>query len=98
MDTLAINLKAAKLCGLKTYTVTHFIDFGVATYDDEVGNERTFCIFTNPADREATVIALGEKHGIIIYYNQDYTCWMSSADDKHYSTYTEALAAAVEAA
>ena len=92
MDKLAINLKAAKLCGRSSSFV--------------VNENRPFDIFTNPADREATVIALGEKHGINLSCQAtgEGMCWEGYKQGEGCITYetntgaggyTEALAAAV---
>ena len=109
MDKLAINIKAAKLLHDPS-KIDNYIKSG--------GNIEPVCdIFTNPADREATVIALGEKHMMIgpcykdcrseaefygkLDANEAPDAWqfsyMEGGSSGSFDTYTEALAAAVEA-
>ena len=58
------NIEAAKLCGID-FTIEHDNMPQVITADG-----KTFNIFTNPADREATVIALLDER-IFIRPNSD---------------------------
>ena len=94
MDKIAINIKAANLCGWDD------IAQGQDTEDACSPMRGRFNIFTNPADREATVIALGEKHNIHFQSNGEYWYSYYDNDDDGFAdrgTYTEALAAAVDA-
>lgn len=69
MTKLEINKKAAELCGVRAV-----IHYGIVTTSPnheltdlecgELGD--VFNIFTSAADREATVIALGEKYCIVL--------------------------------
>ena len=105
MDKITINLKAAKMYGHPS----HFkIDGDIySEYPVRLVNNAwiPFDIFTNPADREATVIALGEKHGVSLAYLTEDDEWKAGwyiiyyehgTDDAGHTTYTEALAKACE--
>lgn len=114
MIKLEISLKAAKLCG---HDAVERNSWGVLVPAEKETNykingiyQRKFDIFTSPADREATAIALGEKHGISIAFYREDEEWAAgwainryefiagdTLHEQHYKTYTEALAAAVEA-
>ena len=99
---LEINLKAAKLCGIQVFPAELLNKAALVNKYDKL-----FDIFSRSDDREATVIALGEKHAIALEPcpSPDKTkwCYVQRTGDGIYEmgkacgTYTEALAAAVEA-
>lgn len=97
MNNQAINLKAAGLCDLSPRLFA-----GKVLSDRGLINDDGFDIFTNPADREATVIALGLLDNIgICCSGQQWFIW-DDGQECHltpdvYNTYPEAIAAAVEA-
>lgn len=85
MDKLAINIKAAKLCGKPEILITSEFDGSknvtwvereqepICTTGEPKykGHMHIFDIFTNLADHEATVIALEVQHGVTIRYDPE---------------------------
>ena len=108
------NLKAAKLCG---HDAVERNSGGVLVPSEKETNykingiyQRQFDIFTNPADKIATVIALGEKDIFLAPAGGGKWIGMQRHASNHFGmpdeldeltpvcdTHTEALAAAVEA-
>ena len=84
MNKQELNMKAARMCGWS---------------DDEIDNA-PFDLDTSAADREATVIALGEKYGSYIAYTGTWEAYNMEDEQltEDCATYKEALLAAVEAA
>ena len=99
---LEINIKAAKLLNDPAK---------IDTYIKAGGYIESVCdIFNRSADREATMIALGENWGVSFSHSNneeqgDEGWWFLASghgfnyfkDDEWFDTYTEALAAAVGA-
>lgn len=108
MNKQELNMKAARMCGYdKAYKQTVCVTGEglqpvVVMREDKMGMQ-VFNLDTSSADREATVVALIDNHGLSICGNDgSYFIWdernQTHATDDEYDGYEEALYAAVEAA
>ena len=109
MNEQELNMKAARMCGHDAAaSVTGRVGVALNCIEEMSGYSfekdnvlyREFNLDTSAADREATVIAPGERHSIAITPLQcSYSClWVCSRGMQSYPTHKEALYAAVEAA
>jgi hypothetical protein len=112
MNKQELNMKAARMCGNTDITDTSTPFAGMDIYDDDsvylnVNSHNKvvkFNLDTSAADREATVIALGEKYEASIFYDDLRKSWACDLFDTYWYilnatfAYKEALYAAVEAA
>lgn len=101
MNQLEINLKAAKMLGLRGVEEG---DCKTAIHYPHLDYQQFFDLFTNPSDTLAVVKMLGEKHGISIMLNDSLAgkewFWRGVrgfAMGMPMKTYEEAVGAAVEA-